>query len=411
MKKRLTDVYLKSVKAEDGTRLDVYDEKTGGLMLRVTDSGVKTFSFKYKIKGTQKQARVTIGEYPKVSLDQARKTAEGYRDDLRAGKDPRLEKGTQIKVTATMATKTFDEVADEYLENYSKPNLSSWKNDVQLLRRPRAKWGRRPFASITDDEAMEFLEEVADDAPVQANRTQSKLYQLWKWAKLPGRKYVKVNVFEGLPAQGQEHRRERVLDDSEIKTLWVGLEDPDCPGEDGVKGALKLILSTMVRPGQAAGALVDEMHKLKSKEPQWHIPKIRVKKRRDIIVPLNDVAVRIINKAVKEDGQTVLFPSRYEERGELQRNSLAQALNGRPNQRIGIREFLKMEHFTPHDLRRTAATLARRAGAPRPDVKATLDHIEGDVTDIYDKYNMLPEKTAVENVLGNELKRILGNKL
>lgn len=54
--------------------------------------------------------------------------------------------------------------------------------------------------------------------------------------------------------------------------------------------------------------------------------------------------------------------------------------------RLGIREFLGMQHFTAHDLRRTAATIARRAGAPRPDVKALLDHINGDMTAVYDKY-------------------------
>jgi integrase len=69
-----------------------------------------------------------------------------------------------------------------------------------------------------------------------------------------------------------------------------------------------------------------------------------------------------------------------------------------------------MEHFTPHDLRRTAATLARRCGAPRPDVKAMLDHIDGDVTAVYDKYDMLPEKRAVSILLSQELKKIIGDQ-
>ena len=54
------------------------------------------------------------------------------------------------------------------------------------------------------------------------------------------------------------------------------------------------------------------------------------------------------------------------------------------------------------------ATISRRGGAPRPDVKAALDHIEGDVTDIYDQYNMLAEKTGVAKILGKELRRIVG---
>jgi hypothetical protein len=38
----------------------------------------------------------------------------------------------------------------------------------------------------------------------------------------------------------------------------------------------------------------------------------------------------------------------------------------------------------PAAVRRTAATIARRAGAPRPDVKALLEHLQGDVSDVYD---------------------------
>ena len=84
----------------------------------------------------------------------------------------------------------------------------------------------------------------------------------------------------------------------------------------------------------------------------------------------------------------------------IRRSALSQALNDKPSEkRVGVRSFLGLEHFTPHDLRRTAATIARRGGAPRTDVKAVLDHVDGDVTAVYDKYDMLPEKRAVANIL------------
>ena len=425
MKKRLTDALLRTAKTTAGvSRADYRDSEVPGLMFRVTDKGVKTFSFKYKMTGTQKDMRVTIGNYPDIQLEAAREKARDFRNSIRAGEDPRLEKLAKIQMNIDVSGRTFDEVCEEYIETYSKPNLSSWKNDVQLLKQPREKWGRRPIKAVTDDDAMGFLMEVAKDTPVQANRTQSKLYQLFNWAKLPGRKYVEKNPLEGLPAQGQEHPRERVLDDSEIKMLWHGLSDPDLPAEEPVRGALRLILSTMVRPGQATGAMIPEMHDFEGKVPQWHIPKMRVKKRRDVIVPLNEVARGVIAKAIKEDDQIAVFPSPFGGFKEVEkriallgapvpilRNSLSQALTGRPNGRMGIREFLKMEHFTPHDLRRTAATISRRAGASREGVKATLDHVNGDVTAVYDKYDMLPEKTSVQAVLANELKRIVGDKL
>ncbi|MBR0993972.1 tyrosine-type recombinase/integrase, partial [Bradyrhizobium japonicum] len=131
-------------------------------------------------------------------------------------------------------------------------------------------------------------------------------------------------------------------------------------------------------------------------------------------------AVEVIEEAISDDEQTAVFPSKFSD-GDvpIARASLSQALAGKKNgkkvgdkteDRTGIREFLGLEHFTAHDLRRTAATIARRAGAPRPDVKALLDHVNGDVTEVYDKYDMLKEKRQVVNLLASELRRIVGER-
>jgi integrase len=69
-----------------------------------------------------------------------------------------------------------------------------------------------------------------------------------------------------------------------------------------------------------------------------------------------------------------------------------------------------MKKFTPHDLRRTAATVARSNGVPRDHVKALLSHKEGDVTAVYDQYDMLDEKRAAVSVLGKVISKIVGNR-
>lgn len=151
----------------------------------------------------------------------------------------------------------------------------------------------------------------------------------------------------------------------------------------------------MVRPYQSAYAEVSELLGLDGTNPEYHLPPHRVKRRRPVIVPLSELACDIVDEALQDKNQAVLFPSRQSD-GELaiRRDTLASALNGRKNEkrksgkiedRIGIREFLGLAHFSGHDLRRTGATIARRAGAPRDHVKAMLDHINGDVTETYDK--------------------------
>jgi integrase len=52
----------------------------------------------------------------------------------------------------------------------------------------------------------------------------------------------------------------------------------------------------------------------------------------------------------------------------------------------------KFAKFTPHDLRRTAATLAQSLRIPRDYVKALLNHKDGDVTAIYARWHMFEEK-------------------
>jgi integrase len=52
----------------------------------------------------------------------------------------------------------------------------------------------------------------------------------------------------------------------------------------------------------------------------------------------------------------------------------------------------KLAKFTPHDLRRTAATLAQSKRVQRHYVKALLNHSDGDVTGTYARWHMFPEK-------------------
>ena len=72
------------------------------------------------------------------------------------------------------------------MEQYAKPNKASWQDDLSHLKRPRAKWRNLPISAITDDHVAELLDEIVVEAPVSANRTQSILHTLFRWAKEPG---------------------------------------------------------------------------------------------------------------------------------------------------------------------------------------------------------------------------------
>jgi integrase len=80
-----------------------------------------------------------------------------------------------------------------------------------------------------------------------------------------------------------------------------------------------------------------------------------------------------------------VFGSKFEAVTTLARHSLSQAVR-----RIVADNGLAA--FTPHDLRRTGATIAQAARLPVDFVKALLNHNDKGVTGIYARWHMFEEK-------------------
>lgn len=140
--------------------------------------------------------------------------------------------------------------------------------------------------------------------------------------------------------------------------------------------------------------------------PRFDIPLKRVKRRRAIQQPLSELAVEIILEAL-EDGQDHVFASPL---GDIPMNRkiMATALRGTHHKskkkRPGICALLGLKPFTPHDLRRTAATLAGDLGFDDAWIAKCLDHAvtkKGDAIvptvtgKVYNHSKRMKEKRAV----------------
>ena len=76
----------------------------------------------------------------------------------------------------------------------------------------------------------------------------------------------------------------------------------------------------------------------------------------------------------------------------------------------GIRDCRKhfgLARFTPHDLRRTAASLMTANGIPRLHVEKLLNHTIDDVAEIYDRHDYTNEKQAAVDRLDQSIRTIL----
>jgi Arm DNA-binding domain len=79
VRKILTDTLIRALMAPETGRLEYADTRSGGLAFRVTAAGVKSWSFRFRDPVSGKPARFSIGQYPEVSLANARERADGLR--------------------------------------------------------------------------------------------------------------------------------------------------------------------------------------------------------------------------------------------------------------------------------------------------------------------------------------------
>jgi integrase len=372
-------------------RADYFDSGLSGFHVRVTPTGVKTFSVLYRHAGRLR--RLSIGTYPPWTLADAREAATEALRAASKGKDPAAEKKRD------RAAETFGELADAYVERWAKPRKKSWREDERIIKAnllPRFKHTRAKDLARADVRVM--LEEIADGAPIMANRVLACGRRIYSWAITQD--IVEANPFAGLPRPAPETRRDRVLSETEIKAVWKAIDAE--PVELGGLFALRLITAQR-------GAEVSTMRWADVDGQWWTIPAERSKNKLPHRVWLSTSAVEILAR-IRAVRQASKNPRRRESPYVFQ-NRL------RPEEPIHelqkvfqrIRAAAGVD-FTAHDLRRTAASLMTGMGISRLVVGKILNHAEPGVTAVYDRHAYDSEKQAALKRWADRLEEIITGK-
>ena len=82
---------VKDAEVTPGRAYVGYDQQATGLAIKVTPKDKKLWLLQAKFPGNRWQARRVLGEYPAVSLGQARDKADEWRKQVKAGIDPTVE--------------------------------------------------------------------------------------------------------------------------------------------------------------------------------------------------------------------------------------------------------------------------------------------------------------------------------
>jgi integrase len=417
-------------------RVKIYDRKCPGLYVSITTAGAATFSFKFTDPATGKQRTGWLGVYNSETFTVEHARSKVYGLKAMGGKAV-AETLRQRKATTAKLGKTVDEIIDERIEwmktpvlkadGEMRPRLESWDNVASHLNRfIRPRLGKKLVSEVTKHDIAALSNDIVagqhgSKASVSNARHMRRAASgLFNWAAEAGRDYVTASPCVNLPKLDPEHPRMRVLSEDEIKTFWHGLDRDDLPWDRKTRLALKFELVTMLRSGELLAAHRDELFDLDGENPRFDVPLKRVKKRRVIQQPLSDLAVEIIREALVSDKQQYVFASSLGDQ-PMNRKVLATALRGTKHKgkvkSPGICALLGLRLFTPHDLRRSAATLAGDLGFDDAWIAKCLDHAASKKSEqivpsvtgkVYNHSKRMKEKRAVLDGVAAELRRIIG---
>ena len=381
--------------AGEGTTL--WDDQVKGLQFRARKNGVKSFHFYYRMGNIQRRPK--IGDYPLMTLKMARERAATMKLEVKAGIDPQLQKRT------AQTAITFAELADNFIELHCKKNLkeSTFKEYVRQIENDiKPAFKNLAANEVTPQMIVQLIDTKARSAPIAANRILATVSKLFKWAK--GRQSIDINPALGIEKPGKEKQRDRVLSEHEIRAFWEWTESEAFAVAsnnlgDTTKYIFQLVLLTGQRPGEVCQI---NKHQIDYDARVWMIPKSVHKSGRVHLVPLSDAVMAILDRVDEINSRSVRRLERPEYFLSPRKDaSVLPTVLARKVNRRG--DLLDIPHWTPHDLRRTAATnisgrvLDGGQKSKRFSVARVLGHTDKEVTGIYDRYEYLDEKkTALQ---------------
>lgn len=354
------------------------DTEAPGLYCRVSPTGHKALGFAYRLPGTRRVRKVTLGSFPEWTVKRARQEVDRLRGAVATGRDPQGER-EGVRAAGSVA-----DLAEAYFtvsEGRIKPStLALYRRLFRLHIAPA--YGARAVSDVTPDD-VERLAVQLKGTPTVANQCTRLASTLFRYAM---RKRQRADNPAQFVPRYQEELKERYLAPEEVTRLLhtldraerAGLPTPakhrrkpgdprkrkHAPKATGPKpanpyavAAVRFLLLTGMREQEALTLrwdAVDTTRRLITLEDSKTGRSVR---------PLSDAAAGVIAALPRIVGSPYVFPSLRDQRKPLK--DITKLWDA-------VREAAGLEGVRLHDLRHTAASFMLQAGASLAEVQRTL---------------------------------------
>jgi integrase len=394
---RLTALRIEKIKNAEEFKPGMYADG-GGLYLRVTIEGAKSWVLRYMLNRTPRW--MGLGPLSLYGLAEARTRALDARRKRHDGIDPieaRRAERTRQRLEKAKAV-TFKECAESYIASHragwrNDKHKYQWKATLEQFVYPVI--GELPVQAVDIGLVLRVLEPIWTKKPETASRVRQRIENILDSAKARGYRdgenpaRWRGHLDKLLPARSKVREVEHLaaLPYAELPAFLANLRTREAVAAR----ALEFLILTAARTGEVIGARRNEIDLL---DKTWTVPATRMKAHREHRVPLSARALAILQEMQRHrhgaDANSYVF--------------LGPKL-GMPLSNMAFLMLLRrmrLDDLTVHGFRATFKTWAsERTSFQNEIVEAALAHVIGDKveqayrrSDLFEKRRRLMQQWA-----------------
>lgn len=353
-------------------RLFFSDDKVSGLKIQITHTGVKSFQVVKRVK-TGKTVFITLGRYPAMTIEQARKQAQVELTKLADGVNP-----NQVKKAEKAKEITLKQVLTDYLKARKNLKPRTIHDYTKLIDSGNlSDWRDKPLASITRDLVASKHHKLGEKSEAGANLAMRVLRALFNFATGQYEDDDGKPLFADNPVTRIGHtkawydvgRRQTVLKEYELKPFYDAVMALHVEDGEYWQDARDYLLLTLF-----TGLRLQEVLSLKWANIDFKLKTLTVedtKNKEQHVLPLSDFLFSLLTERKQASKAVYVFASAKSKTGYMHypKRQVAKVIEN-----SGV-------EFCAHDLRRTFTTIAERLDISSYAVKRLINHKQkSDVT-------------------------------
>jgi integrase len=353
MKTRLTDMAVKKLANPAQGQTTYWDETTPGFGLRCSPK-----SKSFVVMFGEKRRLKTLGRYPALSLQDARRKARLFLSEASFGAHQKA------KITYEQATGRFLSDCESRLRPLT----------VREYRRHLGFFGfSKNLADVQRSDVFAKLEELRP-TPASQNYAFTTMKVFLNWCVR--NQYLLNSPIAADKKPARLYPRDRILSDDELRSLYRHVRQNRSLFHD--------LVALLILTGQRKSE-IGNLQWVEVDKGNLTLVGSRTKNHRYHTLPLSKTALHIIE--TRKNMSPYVFPGKDPSR----------PFNGFRRAKDNLDKVLGIEHFTLHDLRRTFSSNMARLGVPIHVTEKMLNHQSGSfggIAGVYNRHGYMEEMEA-----------------